>query len=102
MRGQRKNANVDWAAARLLDRLMADRGWTPRSVEAASARTGHPQRRVSMRVVYRVVSEGHKPTNPIQFEIAATFGLLPSHIWGDAAMPEGWPDSMTAATAVPS
>lgn len=61
---------------------MADRGWHAIDVERASAQTGHPLRTVSYRTVYRVISDGFVPTDSYQFEIAATFGLLPSHIWG--------------------
>lgn len=84
---QRRNLNIDWNAAERLEALLADRGWVPKDVQDASARTGHPVRTVSQRVVYRVLNEGHKPTAPVQFEIAATLGLLPSHIWGNAPMP---------------
>lgn len=84
MRGKR---NVDWRAAETLGELLADRGWTPIDVERASAQTGHPLRRVSKRSVYRVIREGHRPTNPVQFEIAATLGLLPSQIWGRTPLP---------------
>lgn len=88
MAGNRKsrNRNIDWQAAERLERLLADRGWTPRDIQTMSARTGHPNRIASYRVVYRVLNEGHKPTNALQFEIAATLGLLPSHIWGDAPL----------------
>jgi hypothetical protein len=91
MRGKRRRANVNWQAADRLAMLLADRGWTPRDVERESARpnVGHPLRRASMRSVYRVISEGHVPTAPIQFEIAATLELLPSHIWGEVPIPVG-------------
>jgi hypothetical protein len=79
--------NVDYRAGQLLADLLADRGWTPAIVEAVSHRTGHPMRHVSMRSVYRVLTDGHVPTNPVQFEIAATLGLLPSHIWGRSPLP---------------
>lgn len=79
MRGK---TNVDWRAAETLGELLADRGWTPADVERASANSGSPFRRVSKRSVYRVLREGHRPTNPVQFEIAATLGLVPSQIWG--------------------
>ena len=79
--------NVDYRAGQLLADLLADRGWTPATVEDVSRRTGHPTRRVSMRTVYRVLAEGHVPRNPMQFEIAATLGLLPSHIWGRNPLP---------------
>jgi hypothetical protein len=86
--GKQKNANVDWEAAKRLSRVMADLGWVPRDVQAASCKSGHPNRFASQRVVYRVLNEGHRPTNPIQFEIAAAVGLRPSHIWGDTPIPE--------------
>jgi hypothetical protein len=79
--------NVDYRAGQLLADLLADRGWTPATVEEVSRTTGHPMRHVSKRSVYRVVANGHKPTVPIQFEIAATLGLLPSHIWGRNPIP---------------
>ncbi|MEJ7786415.1 MAG: hypothetical protein WKF96_16550 [Solirubrobacteraceae bacterium] len=79
--------HVDYRAAQTLSDLLADRGWTPADVERASEATGHPMRRVSKRTVYRVLTDGHLPRNPVQFEIAATLGLLPSHIWGRAPMP---------------
>ena len=86
---KRRRANIDWEAADRLASLLADKGWTPRDVERESAKrgNGHPARRASTRSVYRVLSEGHVPTAPIQFEIAATLGLLPSHIWGAAPIP---------------
>lgn len=84
MKGRR---NVDWRAAELLNELLADRGWTAADVARATAETGHPMRRVSPRSVYRVLNEGHRPTNPVQFEIAATLGLRPSHIWGRTPLP---------------
>lgn len=89
MSGNRRarNRNIDWEAADRLSLLLADRGWTPRDVQNTSERTGRPGRIASYRTVYRVLHEGHKPTNPLQFEIAATFGLLPSHIWGDVPIP---------------
>jgi lambda repressor-like predicted transcriptional regulator len=80
-------ANVDWRAAELLAELMADRGWTAADIVRESAKTGHPMRRVSLRSVYRVVNAGHRPTNPVQFEIAAAFGLRPRHIWGRTPLP---------------
>lgn len=83
----RGNRNVDWRAAERLQSLLGDRGWTPADVERASGTTGHPARAVSTRSVYRVISHGHKPTNPVQFEIAAALGLLPSHIWGERPLP---------------
>lgn len=79
--------NVDYRAAEKLSDLLADRGWTPATVERVSHGTGHPMRHVSMRSVYRVLRDGHIPTNPIQFEIAAALGLLPSHIWGRNPLP---------------
>lgn len=82
--------NVDYRAAQFLADLLADRGWTPADVEAASEHTGHPLRRVSKRSVYRVVADGHRPRNPVQFEIAATLGLLPSHIWGRVPLPASY------------
>ena len=87
MAGKRKNGNVCWTGAERLDQLLADRGWTPRDLARESESTGHPLRSVSARVVYRVINEGHKPTRPLQFEIAAAFGLLPSHVWGPASVP---------------
>lgn len=84
----RGNRNVDWRAAERLECLLGDRGWTPADVERVSERTGHPDRAVSKRSVYRVLRNGHKPTSPVQFEIAATLGLLPSHIWGERPIPE--------------
>lgn len=79
--------NVDYRAGQLLADLLADRGWTPATVSDVSRRTGHPMRHVSTRSVYRVVAEGHRPTVPVQFEIAATLGLLPTHIWGRRPLP---------------
>lgn len=84
---EERRAAIDWRAADRVQTLMADRGWTPRDIETKSKRTGNPSRQVSFASVYRVVSKGHKPRNPVQYEIAAVFGLLPSHIWGDAPMP---------------
>ncbi len=79
--------NVDYRAGQLLSDLLADRGWTPQTVEDVSHTTGHPHRCVSRRTVYRVIANGHKPRVPMQFEIAATLGLLPSHIWGRRPLP---------------
>lgn len=93
MRGKR---NVDWRAAEALAELMADRGWTPADVARESARTGHPMRRVSQRSVYRVIREGHRPTNPVQFEIAATLGLVPSQVWGRNPLPAFQPSVVAA------
>lgn len=89
MRGNRRaRGEVDYRAAQLLSDLMADRGgWTPQALADASERTGHPGRSVSMRTVYRVLADGHVPTRPLQFEIAAVLGLLPSHIWGRTPVP---------------
>lgn len=78
---------TDRRAAELLRELMGDRGLTPADMERASASTGHPLRRVSKRSIYRVLTDGHRPTVPVQFEIAATLGLLPSHIWGRTPLP---------------
>jgi hypothetical protein len=89
--------NVDYRAGQLLADLLADRGWTPAMVEMVSRTTGHPSRQVSKRSVYRVIAEGHKPTNPVQFEIAATLGLLPSHIWGRAPLPASYQPTAVAA-----
>lgn len=97
MSARRRNRNVDWKAAERLDVLLADRGWLPADVARESQRTGHPLRAVSQRTVYRVLNEGHKPTTPLQFEIAATLGLLPSHIWGSAALPSGYREELIAA-----
>lgn len=101
MAGSRKgkNRNIDWEAADRLASLLADRGWTPRDVQVRSERTGHPQRTASYRVVYRVLNEGHRPTNALQFEIAATFGLLPSHIWGNVPIPNASEPSSAVAVA---
>lgn len=87
MSGNDYGGSIDWTAAQKLDELMTDRGWNPRDVERASVKTGHPMRRASYRTIYRVLSTGHKPTRPVQFEIAAAFGLMPSHIWGKTAAP---------------
>lgn len=97
MRGTENGSSVDWKAAETLDRLMTDRGWTPRDVQYASRKTGHPHRRASYRVIYRVLSEGHKPSRPVQFEIAAAFGLLPSHIWGDVPIPDSYSERLGVA-----
>lgn len=96
MKGTR---NVDWRAAETLQALLGDRGWTAADVARESARTGHPMRTVSIRSVYRVLSHGHKPTSPIQFEIAATLGLLPSHIWGSRPMPADYETRVLAVAA---
>lgn len=88
---RRKATKVpNWEASRLLGSLMRDRGWYAIHVEQASERpgTGHPQRIASRRTVYRVVRDGYVPSSPCQFEIAAVFGLLPSHLWGNVALPE--------------
>lgn len=90
MNGKRSRRPVkNWEAAHLVATLMADRGWFPVDVERESAKEGrgHPMRQVSRRSIYRVVNEGYVPTHPIQFEIAAVFGLLPSHLWGTASLP---------------
>ena len=87
MNGNRSRTTKDWRASALVGQLMADRGWFPSDLERASLKTGHPQRCVSMRSVYRVLREGYIPTAPIQFEIAQAFGLLPSQIWGAAPLP---------------
>lgn len=76
-----RNRNVDWQAADRLTGLLADHGWTAEDLARESLPTGHPERAVSPRTIYRVLNEGHKPTAPVQFEIAQAFGLLPSHIW---------------------
>lgn len=67
---------------------MADRGWHAIDVARASERTGHPMRTVSTRTLYRVIAEGYVPLAAAQFETAAVFGLLPSHIWGQVLLPE--------------
>jgi hypothetical protein len=94
-----KQRNVDYRSGQLLADLIADRGWTPSTVAEVSRSTGHPLRHVSKRSVYRVVADGHVPTNPIQFEIAATLGLLPSHIWGRRPLPEGYATTSLAVAA---
>lgn len=68
---------------------MADRGWYAIHVEQASERpgVGHPNRIASRRTVYRVLETGYTPSHPSQFEIAAVFGLFPSHIWGNSPLP---------------
>lgn len=81
MSGSEHEPSVDWAAAARLDQLMSDRGLTPRDVERASRKTGHPMRRASYRVVYRVLSEGHKPSRALRYEIASALGLAQSTIW---------------------
>lgn len=91
--------NVDFRASEVLSDLLADRGWTPKMVADESVRTGHPMRHVSTRSVYRVLTDGHVPTNPVQFEIAATLGLLPSHIWGRRPLPEGYAVASRAVAA---
>lgn len=88
MNGKRSSKN--WRAASLVESLMADRGWFPIDLERASADTGHPMRQVSRRSVYRVIRDGYVPSHPVQFEIAAAFGLLPSHIWGGIALPSDY------------
>lgn len=85
-----KRPRRDWQASCLLDALMKDRGWFPIHIEQESCTTGHPMRNVSRRSVYRVLNEGYVPTSPIQFEIAAVFGLLPSQIWGSAPLPDDY------------
>lgn len=69
---------------------MSDRGWEAPQVELASQQRGigHPQRIASKRTVHRVLSAGYVPLSPCQFEIAAVFGLLPSHLWGGVPLPE--------------
>ena len=80
----------NWDAAGLLQRLMADRGWYAIDVARSSEEPGHghPLRSVSERTVYRITNDGYVPRTATQFEIAAVFGLLPSHIWGSARLPE--------------
>lgn len=78
-----REPQIDWGAAAHLDRLMADRGWNPRDVERASRKTGNPARRAHYRTIYRVLSEGHKPTRPVRNEIARALGVAPSMIWRD-------------------
>lgn len=87
MSGIEREPSIDWQAAARLDRLMTDRGWNPRDVERASVKTGHPARRAAYRTIYRILATGHRPSRPVQFEIAAAFGLLPSHIWGTVPIP---------------
>lgn len=79
--------STDYRAQQVLTELLADRGLTPRDVAEVSLRTGHPGRTVSERTVYRVLTDGHVPRVAMQFEIAATIGLLPSHIWGRNPIP---------------
>lgn len=67
---------------------MYARGWVPRDIEECSRVSGHPDRTVSKRTVYRVLTDGYVPSPPMQFEIAATFGLLPPHIWGRLPIPD--------------
>lgn len=85
-----RSKQPDWRAAAILGALMSDRGWNAVDVERASGRSGvgHPMRRASQRTVYRVLKGGYVPSRPSQFEIAAVWGLLPSHLWGGAALPE--------------
>lgn len=80
--------NLDWRASALLSDLLLERGWTARDLQEASASTGHPDRTVSFRSVYRVLSDGHIPTAPVQFEIAAALGLSPRQIWGRVPIPD--------------
>lgn len=81
MSGNADGLSIDWEAAERLDRLMSDKGWNPRDVERASRKTGHPMRRAHYRTIYRVLSEGHRPTRPVRFEIACALGVKPSEIW---------------------
>lgn len=93
MNGKRSaRSNKNWRAANLIDALMTDKGWFPINVETESWKpsVGHPDRGTSRRTIYRVVNEGYIPSRPHQFEIAAVFGLLPSHIWGSAPLPESY------------
>lgn len=90
MSGKRSSrSGKNWRAANLVDALMTDRGWYAVDVENASGEvgSGHPMRQVSRRTVYRVLNEGYVPSRPMQFEIAAVFSLLPSHVWGSASLP---------------
>lgn len=79
---------ADWRAAQLIQELMATRGWTAGHVSQRSRVTGHPDRHVSVRTVYRVISEGWVPGVVMQFEIASTFGLIPPHFWGRLPIPD--------------
>lgn len=89
MAGKRKkNRNVDWQAAERLEELLADKGWLPRDVAAASEKTGNPLQAVSARTVYRVLDEGHRPNKALQYEIACALGVLPSQIWGNRPLPD--------------
>lgn len=67
---------------------MAVRGWGPAQLEEASRETGHPDRFASRSVVYRILSNGHVPNAPVQFEIAQALGLVPPHIWGRLPIPD--------------
>lgn len=100
MRGsaRRTRSNADTAAAEILEDLLAHRGWFPSDLSAATERCGHPLRAVNRRTIYRVL-DGHKPTPPIQFEIASALGLQPRHIWGSEPIPSSWWDEREAVAA---
>lgn len=79
---------TDRRAAQVVAELMSARGWLAKDVAERSKDTGHPDRTVSERTVYRVINSGYVPAIVAQFEIAAAFGLIPPHIWGRLPIPD--------------
>jgi hypothetical protein len=89
MSGTKSNQRpTDFRASALILELMGARGWTARHLSDASLPTGHPDRRASVRTIYRVISDGYVPGPVMQFEIAQAFGLIPPHIWGRLPIPD--------------
>lgn len=103
--GPKRRRPSDERARDILRALMADRGGlSVHDVSERAETTGHPDRGVSERTVYRVLKDGFVPDVASQFEIAATFPaetaighLLPSHIWNRVLLPAPTRTSMMSS-----
>lgn len=89
---------LDREATRVLDILMAEKGWNPEDVARASRETGDPMRVVSTRTIQRIMQTKKRPRRATRNEIARALGVAPSMIWKPPP-PEATPvhDALVAA-----
>jgi hypothetical protein len=66
---------------------MAVHGWTPREVSRRSGPAGDPARTVSFSTIYGILESDRVPNITTQFELASTFGVSPTMIWGRTPLP---------------
>lgn len=79
-RGNIVSVSRDRHAARRIQELRIDRGWTPEalSYEISKKLPSYP---VSSRTIRRIERVGAIPTVRVMFGIAQVFGLQPSDLW---------------------